>query len=105
MDDLISKHIEDITEIKVVYSGGAKGADTLANMWASSYGINIIEILPDWNLYGKRAGMIRNNKIIMNADVVFAFWNGESSGTASSIKIAKSMYKTVHIYTFKSKDN
>ena len=50
--------------IEEVVSGGAKGADTLARKFANMHGVPINEILPDWDTYGKRAGYLRNEKIV-----------------------------------------
>lgn len=84
----IKKHI-DISKIRVIISGGAKGADHLAKRFANDHKIPIIEYLPDWKKYGKKAGMIRNKDIIDNSNYVIAFWNGQSVGTKDSIELAK----------------
>jgi hypothetical protein len=55
---------------------------------------------PDWNKYGKSAGFVRNKLIIENADIVFAFWDGESKGTLISINIAKELNKKLYICNF-----
>ena len=56
--------------------------------------------LPDWKMYGKREGMIRNADIVRNSDIVFAFWDGKSKGTRSSMKISKELHKIIHICVF-----
>lgn len=83
--------------IKSVVSGGAKGADTLAEKFALENTIEMIVFKPDWKRFGKRAGFIRNTLIIENSDIVFAFWEGKSSGTKDSIEKAKSLNKKVII--------
>jgi len=80
-----------------IISGGARGADSLAEKFADDFGMQMLIFLANWNLYGKSAGMIRNNDIIKNADVVFAFWDGQSRGTANSIKLAKEQNKKLYI--------
>ncbi|MGK6352242.1 DUF2493 domain-containing protein [Parapedobacter sp. DT-150] len=52
------QHIEGITQI---ISGGAMGADRLAERYAAEYGIDIVLIKPDWKTYGKAAGLRRND--------------------------------------------
>lgn len=47
-----------------IISGGAKGADTLAEAYAGSTGLNFVKYPADWQRYGKSAGMIRNRKMI-----------------------------------------
>jgi predicted Rossmann fold nucleotide-binding protein DprA/Smf involved in DNA uptake len=75
--------------IECIYSGGAKGADSLARQLAHELNIEIVEILPDWDKYGKSAGYIRNKVIVGSSDEVLAFWDGISKGTKHSIDIAQ----------------
>lgn len=92
-----------VTEI---ISGGAVGADSLGARFAREHGIKLTEHLPNWDLYGKRAGFVRNELIIKDADMVLAFWGvdpktGEySRGTGHSLSIAKRMKKTSLIIYF-----
>ncbi len=69
---------EDTTEI---VSGGAKGVDTSAREYALAHGIKLTEFLPDYKKYGRSAPLKRNITIIENADLVLAFWDGQSRGT------------------------
>lgn len=85
-----------------IVSGGAKGADTLAERWAKENNIPTQIFYPDWNKHGKSAGIIRNKEIIKNADIVIAFWDGESKGTKHSISIAKQNGKELVIIKTKS---
>ena len=41
--------------------------------------------LPDYDKYGKRAPIIRNDEIISYAQYVIALWDGKSHGTAYTI--------------------
>lgn len=72
-------------EITEVISGGAKGADSLAKQYAQEQNIPIQEFLPDWKIYGRAAGPIRNKDIVKSSDLIIAFWDGKSRGTKSSI--------------------
>lgn len=83
-----------------IVSGGAKGADTLAENFAEEYICNKLIFKPDWELYGKQAGFLRNVQIIDNADIVFAFWDGKSKGTQHSINLAKSKNKELYIVRY-----
>ena len=87
---------EDVT----IISGGARGADSLAEKLANCRGYRMIVFPAEWGKYGKKAGMIRNQYIIENADVVFAFWDGKSPGTANSISLARRFGKELFVEVY-----
>lgn len=90
--------------IATIVSGGAKGADLMGQRWAEVRNIETEIYIPDWNLHGKSAGMIRNKDIVNSADLVIAFWDGISNGTRHSIDIAHSQKKPVLVYTNRELD-
>lgn len=76
------------TPITQVIAGGAKGADTLAVMWARDEHIHINEFHADWKRHGRAAGPIRNKRMldVGRPDLVVAFKGGK--GTANMIRLA-----------------
>lgn len=86
--------------ISVVISGGASGADMLAEQFAQKHGIQTEIFLPDWNKYGRRAAVVRNIDIIKDCDICFAFWDGVSRGTKNDIELCQRYNKTAYIYRF-----
>ena len=84
-------------DIDCIISGGARGADLLGKRYAKENNINYIEYKPDWDKFGKAAGVIRNKDIINTSDIVIAFWDGKSKGTKNSIDIAKKQNKKIYI--------
>lgn len=85
---VIKDYILSLPKDTVVISGGAKGVDSYAEQYAKEAGLRC-EIYPaDWDTYGKSAGMLRNTEMIIKADKVVAFWDGESRGTKDSINKA-----------------
>ena len=68
-------------ETTEIVSGGAKGVDQIAKAVAKELGIPFTEFLPDYKTYGKRAPLVRNDRIVEYADMVLALWDGESRGT------------------------
>jgi len=86
-----------------IVSGGAKGADTLAAQFATEMDIPLLVFKPDYQKYGRGATLVRNTQIIENADVVFAFWDGQSKGTKDSITKAKKLQKELHIISYGEK--
>ena len=87
-------------EITLVVSGGAKGADSLGEKYANANNIPTKIFLPDWDKYGKSAGMLRNSDIINEAEIVVAFWDGESKGCKDAIAKANKLNKKVLIISF-----
>lgn len=82
--------ISQNTEHNIV-SGGAKGADTLAELISLHFlGKKAIVFKPNWAKYGvPAAAFIRNDEIVKNSDLIVAFWDGVSSGTKDTINKAK----------------
>lgn len=76
------------TEVEVV-SGGAKGADSLGERFATEVSVKIIKFPADWDSNGKAAGYIRNKEMSKYANALVAFWDGKSKGTKNMIDLAK----------------
>ena len=95
VDKLVPLH-----KITMIVSGGAQGADSLGEKYAKNNNIPIKIFKPDWKKFGRSAGIIRNKDIISAADVVIAFWDGESKGTLNSIDLAKKNGKKLIIVYF-----
>jgi len=72
----------------VIIHGGARGADTLAHLWAKKHQTPV-EVYPaDWKLHGKSAGHIRNAHMLATGiDLVIAFDGGP--GTTNMVTIAR----------------
>lgn len=87
-------------KIDMIISGGAKGADSMAEKWSKENNIPTNIFIPEWNKYGRRAGYIRNVDIVRNADEVIAFWDGLSKGTKHSINLATDNGKTLHVVKY-----
>lgn len=84
-------------QIDKIISGGANGADKLAENYCEDYNIPIRIYYPQWDKYGKAAGTIRNRKIIDNSDEIIAFWDGKSKGTKNSISLARKLGKQCNV--------
>ena len=88
--------VEDLTITEVI-SGGAAGADRLAERWAQEQGKHLTVIRAEWECYGRSAGMIRNAEIVKRADMIIALWDGQSPGTRATIGMAKKAGKKLKI--------
>lgn len=68
--------------------GGARGADTLAEVSALLLGRKVETYYANWNRYGKSAGVRRNQKMLdTGIDYVIAFDGG--NGTADMVRRAE----------------
>lgn len=79
---------EIYTEEDWIISGGCpKGGDKFANILAKKYGIPILIFYPNWDKYGKAAGLIRNASIANESDVLIAcVAKDRTGGTEDTIK-------------------
>lgn len=75
--------------ITEVVSGGAKGVDSLGEVWAHSMGVPVKVFPADWDKHGKKAGFVRNAEMAEYADALIAVWDGQSRGTYDMIRKAE----------------
>ncbi len=101
VDDL-GKYIPD--GVSEIVSGGAKGIDTCAANYARAAGLKLTEFLPDYDSYGRGAPLRRNDQIAAYADEVLALWDGESHGTAYTIKKFEKLGKPTRVIILKPND-
>lgn len=94
--DLVKETLSTI-DITLLISGGAKGADSLGEQYANENNIETLIFKPDWKKHGPAAGPIRNTDIVNNANIIVAFWDGESKGTKDSVTKAEKLNKEVVI--------
>ena len=85
MVDLFLNKLDPI----LVICGGAPGADTLAARWAIKNDIPWHVFMADWARYGKKAGPIRNARMLKEGkpDLVLAFPG--MRGTANMVGLAR----------------
>ena len=95
---LVERFVVGLPDGAVVVSGAARGVDTWAEEAAEARGIETIVFHADWDGLGRRAGPIRNEKIIAHADRVVAFWDGQSRGTLNTIVLAARAELPIEIF-------
>lgn len=83
-----------------VVSGMARGADALGAAVARDLGVQLYEFPADWNQYGKRAGILRNEEMGRFADGLLAFWDGHSRGTKHMIEFMQGQGKPVRVIRY-----
>ncbi|MDD3035230.1 MAG: SLOG family protein [Bacteroidales bacterium] len=95
-EKFISRAIESIKKYNLTFiHGDAMGADKLAIKYCRSTGYEIKAFPADWQVFGKCAGVLRNQEMldyaIKNFDkaVLIAFPSKQGRGTQHMIKICK----------------
>jgi hypothetical protein len=81
--------LHELHHINCIIEGGARGADRIAKDWARKNRIENLTYYADWTRYGKSAGAIRNQKMLVEGrpEVVVAFPGGR--GTADMVSRAR----------------
>ena len=88
--DFMKKQLDKIKGIKLIISGGADGADTLAERYADENNIPKRIFIAEWTKYRRNAGPIRNKIMLKEGrpDLVVAF-NARGPGTQDCIMQAR----------------
>ena len=96
LEEALALHAITVTR---VVSGGARGADTFAEIWACTEDVPVDIHLPDYRL-GRAAPLVRNGPIVAAADVVIAFPIGASRGTADAMRKARALGRPLHVIRY-----
>lgn len=80
-----------------IISGGAEGADALAEEYARRRNLPLKIFRPDYSHFRKTAPLQRNIEIIRYSDYVLVLWDGKSRGTAHVIDHCFKEYTPVHV--------
>ena len=100
----LSLYLKQNERITII-SGGAAGADQLGEQFAKENNILLKKFPAQWNLYGKRAGYLRNLEMMnfaLQGDkaILVAFWDGKSKGTKHMIDSATKSKMIVEVNFF-----
>jgi len=96
--DKVRQFIQSLPEDVTIITGGARGVDAVAEEEARKRGLKIIVHKPDFTKgYSPAAYHERNQKIAKECEILIAFWDNQSRGTASTIKYARRYKKRVII--------
>ena len=98
----IPENCIDTEYVSTIFTGGAVGIDRRVRDFAAKKGIQITEILPEYDLYGKRAPLVRNELIVRLSDMVYVFWDGKSKGTEYVINFCKENKKPCRVFLWKN---
>jgi hypothetical protein len=84
--------------ISLIISGMARGPDSHAIEYANNNHIPYVDFIPDWEQYGKKAGILRNLEMAKSGDELIAIFNGKSKGTSHMIDTMLRLSKPVWLY-------
>ena len=100
VSEVIRRALEELSVGTVIVHGAQRGADTIADGWAHKIKGLISERHPaEWRKYGKKAGPIRNQKMVdLGADLCLAFPMPASIGTWDCIQRANAALVPVDIW-------
>jgi hypothetical protein len=99
-DFILMELPEELWSKVEIVSGGANGADKLGIRFANEKGCKLTTFIPDWDKYGKKAGILRNHDMGDYADILLAFHDGESRGTKDMIDYATKKGLLVEVFYY-----
>lgn len=74
----------------IIHGRAGSGADWIADVYARQLDFDVVRMPADWDLYGRRAGIVRNIEMLnTDPELVLAFWDGESRGTRHCVEEAR----------------
>lgn len=102
-EEQVRAFVHALTPDTIIVSGGAAGVDSWAADQARKDGLQVEAFLPDYELFGNHAPLVRNSKIAAAADEMIAFWDGESRGTKDAITKMLNAGKSVTVRVKRTK--
>lgn len=69
-----------MNDIDIISGGCRSGGDRFAEIIAKEYSIFTVVHLPNWSIFGKKAGAIRNKKIAEDSDYLIACVSEDRTG-------------------------
>ena len=104
LDFLLKNQVAQHRRI-VIVSGGARGADSLAERYAEERGYAKHIMPADWNTYGKQAGYRRNEEMHAFISIpsdrkrgCVCFWNMKSPGTKHNFGLTKKYNTSLRVF-------
>lgn len=88
--DFVDELMDGLEPLTTVLVNGLEpsGVDQWAWGSARRRGIPIDPHMADWQTYGRRAGVLRNEEMAKVCDEVWLVWDGQSPGTKNMLDLA-----------------
>lgn len=96
---LLKPEIEGLSNLLFISGMASSGADALIVRFCQENNYLYYPMPADWERFGKRAGYMRNDSMLLEATRLIAFHDGKSPGTSHMIKI--SLDKELPVKVFK----
>lgn len=100
----LKEHYIDINDVEIV-TGDAPGASHFGDVFAEEYKLALSKFYAMPEAYGEAADWVRNEQMAEYAadrhGTVFAFWDGQSSGTKTMLALAKRHGLEIHTVLYK----
>ena len=98
----VAEYVGGLPAGSIVVTGSASGVDAEATRVARERGLSVIRVAASFEeARDARAAADRNQKLIDQADVIVAFWDGTSTGTRGTVERGLDSGKEVHVFTHK----
>lgn len=100
-EECVENLFEGFSDGVIIMSGNCpEGADAMGETFAKDRGYELKLYPAEWHKYGRGAGPRRNRAMAQKAQVLIAFWDGESPGTDNMIHEAMHEGLEVHVYRY-----
>ena len=82
-----------------IIHGNVEGVCLITEEWAKENNIRCEGIDPDWNKFGRSAGVLRSKEMVKKCDKGIAIWDGISKGTYHEINFLIKANKLLCLYS------
>jgi hypothetical protein len=97
--DRVQEYVRGLPDGTTIVTGGASGVDAAAGEVARERNLGLIQLRPRFEEgTDPGASSRRNQELIDAADVVVAFWDGQSTGTRGTVDRAIASGREVHVF-------
>jgi predicted Rossmann fold nucleotide-binding protein DprA/Smf involved in DNA uptake len=102
----VGAYVDALPRNATLVTGSASGVDAAATEAARRRGLPVIRVAASFEeVSDPRRSAERNQRLIDQAEVLVAFWDGASAGTRGTIERALDSGREVHVFTSSGRPN